>query len=134
MALTFTQQQELETLLQEFKKENRLYGTIQITMNNDTTLFKTAKGVDGDTYEDIAYHRGYLAATNDYNTKLMEHSAALVDAQKTYYTKGYKAGVEDGFLKGSENMHKQSYDDGYDEGYEEGYDAGYLMAYGKGEE
>ena len=111
MALTFTQQQELETLLQEFKQENRLYGTVQITMNNNTILFKSTRGVDGDTYEDIAYQRGYLAAKNE------EVITDLDEIRHQSYQDGYDEGCADG----------------YDEGYADGYDKGYLIACEEGE-
>lgn len=108
MALTFTQQQELETLLEKFKQENRLYGTVQITMNNDITLFKSTRGVEGDTYEDIAYHRGYLAAQNDCDIKLLE----VQEEDELSYQDAYDEGCAVG----------------YDEGYADGYDKGYLVA------
>lgn len=115
MALTFTQQQELETLLQEFKQENRLYGTVQITMNNDTTLFKSTRGVDGDTYEDIAYQRGYVAAKNE------EVITDLDEIRHQSYQDGYDNGYDEGCA------------DGYDEGYADGYDRGYSIAREEGE-
>ena len=102
MALTFTQQQELETLLEEFKQENRLYGTVQITMNDGITLFKSTRGVDGDTYEDIAYHRGYLAAKNE--------------------------GIDTDLDEIRQQSYQDGYDEGYDDGHADGYDKGYLVA------
>ena len=118
MALTFDQQQELETLLEEFKQKNRLYGTVQITMNDGITLFKSTRGVDGDTYEDVAYQRGYLAAVNDYNTKL----------SSTYQDEYYRS-LEDKYDKG----YDEGCVDGYDEGYAEGYETGYAIAREEGE-